>query len=289
MSAALDQSSRDRSSLDHIVLRYSSLGDVVLAASITGALGRVGFVTRPAYQALVAQFPGVVTVFGPEDPLPAGVPVIDLHHNLRSRRVRAAARVERQDLRRWSRVWFKTRPADRVIDRYARAAGVQPAPAPWLPPVTRGATLLIAPGAAHATKRWPYWRELARAWPGPVRALGGPADAPLVREIGGVWETGFTRTIAAMDGGAVLVAGDSGLLHLGAAVGLPVVGVFGPTTSTDGFWCHRGEVVELPLACRPCSKYGGAVCPMGDHACMRGISVAQVVAACTRAAVLPGG
>lgn len=278
----------EAAALDHLVLRYSSLGDVVLAASITGALGRVGFVTGPAYQELVARFPGVVAVFGPEDTLPAEVPLIDLHHNLRSARVRASARVERQDWRRWAHVWFKGPPADRVIDRYARAAGVTPAPAPWLAPVERGDTLLIAPGAAHATKRWPYWRALAAAWPGPVRALGGPADADRVREIGGVWETGFTKTITAMNGGAVLVAGDSGLLHLGAAVGLPVVGVFGPTTSADGFWCHRGEVVELPLACRPCSKYGGPTCPMGDHACMRGISVEQVLAACLRVARLPG-
>lgn len=264
-----------------LVLRLSSLGDVVLAASVTGALGDVGFVTDPRYHDLVRRFPGVVAVYGP-DAVPAGVPLVDLHNSPRSRRLPAVARVERQDLRRWAHVWFKGPPADRVVDRYARACGVAVAAAPWLPPVRGGDTLLLAPGAAHATKRWPWWRELAAAWPGPVRALGGPADREVVEVIGGVWESGWERTLAAMDDGAVLVAGDTGLLHLGAAVGLPVVGLFGPTTSADGFWCHRGEAVELPLSCRPCSKYGGARCPVGDHACLRELDVASVLAAVHR-------
>ena len=86
-----------------------------------------------------------------------------------------------------------------------------------------------------------------------------------------------------MNGGCVLVAGDTGLLHLGAALGLPVVGIFGPTTSADGFWCHAGQVVEAPLSCRPCSRFGGAVCPVGDHACMRDLSIDHVIAAIHRA------
>lgn len=266
--------------MDHVVIRYSSLGDIVLAASITGALGEVGFVTHRRYHDLVSRFPGVVSVMGPEDPLPAGVPVIDLHNNLRSRRVWAKTRVERQDWRRRARVWLKGPPADPVIARYAMAAQVSPTPLPWLPPVVRGETLLIAPGAAHATKRWHGWAALARAWGGPVRALGGPEDAALVEEIGGVSEDGFTRTLAAMEGGAVLCAGDTGLLHLGAAVGLPVVGVFGPTTSRDGFFSYGGRAVEIELSCRPCSRFGGAVCPIGDHRCLRDISVEQVLAAC---------
>lgn len=271
--------------VDRLVVRFSSLGDVVLTGAITAALGTTtGFLTLPRYADLAARLPGVTRVFVPGDTLPQ-VPVIDLHNSPRSRSLtfgRPARRVERQDLRRRLRVLLKTAPADSVLERYARAAGVRPAPVPWLPAARRGDVLLLAPGAAHATKRWPYWRALAAAWGGPVRALGGPDDEAAVRAIGGVCEAGFERTLAAMDGGCALVAGDTGLLHLGAAVGLPVIGVFGPTTSLDGFWCHAGAVVELPLPCRPCSRFGGPECPVGDHACMRDISVEQVLAAVRR-------
>ena len=58
------------------------------------------------------------------------------------------------------------------------------------------------------------------------------------------------------------------LMQKALSAGIPVVGIFGPTTSADGFWCHAGEAVELPLPCRPCSRHGGPSCPFGDHRCM---------------------
>ncbi len=262
----------------------------MLAASITGALGDVTFVTQPRYHALVRRFPGVVDVRAPGAALPGGARVVDLHGDWWPGRARADARVDPQRLRRHLRAALKRPPADPVVERYARAAGVSVAPTPWLTPVTRGDTLIVAPGAAHPTKRWPYWEALARSWDGPVRAVGGPGEERLVRAIGGVAEAGFERTLEALEGAACLVAGDTGLLHLGRAVGLPVVGVFGPTTSVDGFFppARPGEApvlpVELPLACRPCSRFGGPVCPVGDHACLRGLGVAEVLAACRAAA-----
>ena len=264
------------------LVRFSSLGDVVLAAGVCAALDDdVCFVTLPRYHDLVRRFPRVVRVLGPGEAPPPGR-VVDLHHNLRSSRIRADSRVERQDFRRRARVWFKSAPAEPVLVRYGRAAGVAVPLPPWLTPVERGDVLVIATGAAHATKRWPHWAALAHAWPGPVRAIGGPGDEDIVREIGGVVEDGFDRTIDAMRGGAVLVAGDTGLLHLGAAVGLPVAGVFGPTTSSDGFFSYGGTAVELDLPCRPCSRFGGSTCPVGDHACLRDLSVSTVLEACVR-------
>ena len=202
----------------HVVVRYSSLGDVILAASVTGALGDVAFVTEPRYHELVRRFPGVVQALAPDDPVPAGARIIDLHHNLRSARVAADVRVQRTDFRRRARVWLKVPPGPSVVQRYGRAAGVTPSPPPWLPPIVRGTALILAPGAAHATKRWPWFVPLARAWDGPVRAVGGVADQPIVDAIGGVAEAGFAGTLAAMEGGAVLCGGDTGILHLAAAV-----------------------------------------------------------------------
>lgn len=261
------------------VIRYSSLGDVVLAASVTGGLGEVTFRTLPRYFELVRRFPGVTGVLGPDDAPVAG-PVVDLHHNLRSLRWSAHRRVARYDLARRMRVWFKTNPPPTVLSRYGAAAGVQPAEPPWFSPVERGPALILAPGSTHATKRWPYFAQLAAAWEGPVRVVGGPGDEAQVEPLGGACEVGFDRTLAAFEGGAVMVAGDTGLMHLAVAVGVPVVALFGPTTSTDGFFAYPGRLgraVEMPLSCRPCSRFGGAACPMGDHLCMTSLGVEHVL------------
>lgn len=275
------------------LVRLSSLGDVILCGAVTAALGDVAFVTEPRYHGIARKLRGVARVLAPGEALPGGR-VVDLQNHLRTRRFHADARVAREDVRRRLRPAFKTAPAAPVIERYARAAGVAPLPPPWLPVARRGEALVLAPGAAHATKRWPHFAELASRWPGPVRVIGSAAEAPLLAAVAraardgtALPEDGFDLALAALDGAATLVAGDTGLLHLGAAAALPVVGIFGPTHSADGFFSYAPAVgataVELPLACRPCSRFGSAACPVGDHACLRDLGVGPVLDAGLRA------
>ena len=125
---------------------------------------------------------------------------------------------------------------------------------------------------------------LAGRWKGPVTFLGGPQDTRWLRKVidqigpqaNFVAEEGFTQTFDAIRQGAIAVGNDTGLLHLCLAFGMPVITIFGPTTSADGFWHFHGEVIEKNLFCRPCSRYGSSQCPIGDHQCMTGISVDEV-------------
>lgn len=281
-----------------LVIRLSSLGDVVLAGAVTGGLAPVSFLTRARYAPIAARLPGVERVLCWEDApsLRGHDRVVDLHASPRSRlaALRALApvrRVARHDLRRRLRVALKAGdPPPRVIRRYAEAAGVDLAPGPWidLPGAGRGAALVLVPGAAHATKRWPldHWIALGRRWSGPLLILGGPDERALVHAVGdglgpsasAVCERGFEATFQALSQARLVVGGDTGLLHLAAACGVPVIGLYGPTTSADGFWCWdaHGDVVELPLYCRPCSLHGGARCPIGDHRCLEGIAPERV-------------
>lgn len=77
--------------------------------------------------------------------------------------------------------------------------------------------------------------------------------------------------LAELDG---LVCGDTGVGHLAAALGTPVVSLFGPTdpdlTSPRG----RVAVVSHPTPCAPCFY---RACPI-DHPCLRGITAAEVEA-----------
>jgi len=295
--------------LPTLVIRFSALGDIVLTAGLTAELGEVIYLTLERYRSLVERFSGVVEGVGlrPGESvgsvlrrLPPVDACIDLQGSPRSRWLCARLgvpirRVARKTAARHSHVAFKwPRSIPSLVDRFAQAAQVPLPTNPWISLERGGTALGLVPGAAHATKQWPpaRWGEVARCWDGEVVLLGGPNDLALLqdveaaagREVVKVAESGFAQTLEAMARCSVVAGGDTGLVHLAAACGIPVVGLFGPTTSQDGFWCHPGEVVEdRDLFCRPCTRHGGSACPMGDHACMEGLSVESVHQAIERA------
>ena len=207
-------------------------------------------------------------------------------------RFMGANRIARHDITRRLRVAFKRAPAPPVPNRYAGAAGITPAPLPWLTLPGPTDTLLLVPGAAHPTKRWAPERfgELRSRWVkagGKVCVLGSASETELCDQVGGgqaeiLAEDGFTQTLKAIGRGAAAIGGDTGLMHLAAAAGVPSLVLFGPTTAEDGFWTHGGYDISVPLSCRPCSRHGNAACPIGDHMCMHSLSVDHVWSAlCT--------
>ncbi|MDX2084938.1 MAG: lipopolysaccharide heptosyltransferase II [Candidatus Melainabacteria bacterium] len=81
--------------------------------------------------------------------------------------------------------------------------------------------------------------------------------------------------IAQLDG---LVGVDSGPLHMAAAVGTPVVALFGPMSDQKWHpWTQAHRVVAVDLPCRPCHLKGA--CPH-EYACMKQLSVEAVLDAC---------
>jgi len=157
----------------------------------------------------------------------------------------------------------------------------------------------MAPGAAHATKRWPaeHWVELARRIAptgADVVLLGGPDDTELANRIAataGVGVVSLAGPLGLQETGAVirraevLISGDTGVMHMATGVGTPVVALFGPTVRQFGFFPYRSGagVVELDLGCRPCSAHGTARCPLGHHRCMRQMMPDLVFATLARA------
>ena len=153
----------------------------------------------------------------------------------------------------------------------------------------------FAPGAAHVTKRWPlrHWRslteQLAERGFGIV-IVGAAADRASAAEVvtaapgvvaSAAGELDLQAAGALLGRTRVVVAGDTGPMHLATAVARPVVALFGPTVEAFGFFPYRAQstVLQLPLGCRPCSSKGGPRCPLVHHQCLEGILPAQVLAA----------
>ena len=88
----------------------------------------------------------------------------------------------------------------------------------------------------------------------------------------------FDQLISVMTTCDAGLANDSGLMHLATAVGLPVVGIFGPTHQSLGF-APRGlfsSVKEVDLPCRPCSLHGGKACYRDARYCFDRITPQEV-------------
>lgn len=149
--------------------------------------------------------------------------------------------------------------------------------------------IALAPGSVWATKRWPYYPQLAGALAdaGRIVVVGGPDDRALAGEIRSAVPTAIDTTGALPMLGsadligrcAVIVTNDSSPLHLASAMGTPTVAIFGPTVPEFGFGPLAPASVVVgheSLACRPCHRHGPRRCPLTHFRCMRELTTELV-------------
>ena len=152
---------------------------------------------------------------------------------------------------------------------------------------------VLNPGAAWPNKRWPPERFAALAASLRQRhglvsfVTWGPAERRLAEGIvqgsGGAAvlapPTDIADLAALMRGAALVVAGDTGPLHIAAAMGAPIVGLYGPTwPERNGPWDPRDEVISRAARCQCHHK---RQCQIGAP-CINDITVDEVVAAADR-------
>lgn len=320
-----------------LLVRFSSIGDIVLTTPLVRALRRrhpdaeLVYVTKRALAPLVNDNPHLtrVVTLEPQEPLRqlaarlralAPTHGLDLHGSLRSIVLRGLvpSRWAGYRKRRVARTILIAAKLDcyrdgvPVAERYfeaARQLDVHPDGGPpefhlgsgarervdaWIADRGLAGTPLVAlaPGAAHATKRWPtrHWVELA----GRLRAaglepvtVGGAGDRGIAQQLpapSAAGELSLQETGALLARTRVAVSGDTGVMHMATGVGTPVVALFGPTVGRFGFLPYRSRatVLERDLPCRPCSAMGSARCPLGHHRCLDDIAAADVSAAAQR-------
>ncbi len=156
--------------------------------------------------------------------------------------------------------------------------------------------LALCPGAEFGpSKRWPaeYFAEVARikieqGWQ--VWLLGSEKDkdptATITKLTNGrcrdfVGQTSLIEAIDLMSLTHTVVANDSGLMHLAAALDKKVIAVYGSTPPEFAPpLCHTAKSVSLNLSCSPCRKRVCPLYPAGhpNHTqCLTGIMPAQIL------------
>jgi heptosyltransferase-1 len=129
---------------------------------------------------------------------------------------------------------------------------------------THGRYAVLNPGAAWPTKRWPPSRlgSVASALHSvhgfTSVVLWGPGEESLARDVvassGGTAvlspRTSIADLVALARGAALFVSGDTGPAHIAAAVGTPIVGIYGPTRpSRNGPWSPDDVTVSRDDVC----------------------------------------
>ena len=106
--------------------------------------------------------------------------------------------------------------------------------------------IVLLPGAGKREKQWPKFGELAQRIPGALVAWG-PGEKDLADSIGAdvAPQTSLRELAFLLKHARVVVGGDTGPLHLAAALGTPVVGIYGPTNPLrNGPFGQLDRVVE---------------------------------------------
>lgn len=140
--------------------------------------------------------------------------------------------------------------------------------------VTERDVTCVVVGASHD-------RAAARAIESWLRERAPEAAARVVDLVG---RTSLGALVGVAARAAVFVSNDSGGMHLAAALGRPVVAIFGPTDERATRPVGDHDVLAADVFCRPCMLRD---CPI-DHRCMKRITVETVFdAVARRLAALP--
>lgn len=274
-----------------LVVRFSSIGDIVLTTPVVRCLKQqipdvqVHYLTKESFRPILEPNPYIDKLHCLKDDLEALTDelkkekynfIIDLHHNLRTLRVKKALHVEtyafpKLNVQKWLLVNLKLNlmPDKSIVERYFEAVaplGVKndgkgldyfiPESAHIktkdIPMSHWAGYVACVIGGSMNTKKLPVekWKEFCALTPYPVVLLGGPED----REYG--------QLIAAQDPikiynacgkfnlhesasltklAKVVVSNDTGLMHVAAAFKKPVISLWGNTSPEMGMFPYYGS------------------------------------------------
>lgn len=313
-----------------LVLRFSSIGDIVLTTPVVRCLKKqlgaeIHFLSKTAFAPILESNPYIDQVHTFQQEISPALSkhlksmrydqVIDLHHNLRSLRLKTAlgrpsSSFNKLNLEKWLLVnlgldWL---PQQHIVGRYmetVRHLGVTydgEGLNYFIPDGTDlGNTNLpsvpfiaFAIGATHATKRLPTAKiaAICQGIEKPVVLLGGKTEmeagqhitqnsGPHVIDLCG--KLSLHQSALVLKQSEKVITHDTGLMHMAAALRKPMVSVWGSTVPKFGMWPFYPTGMDLNtsiettgLKCRPCSKIGFDQCPKGHFRCMNDLDIEKI-------------
>ena len=145
------------------------------------------------------------------------------------------------------------------------------------------------------SKRWPipYWAvlidKLIRVQNAQVVLTGASEDIPLIENVTRQMQkqavnlagkTSLPQLVALLKRANLVISGDSGPVHIAAAVGTPLIAFYGPTDPVlSGPVSPTATILRSDIWCSPCyNAKDSADCRFFTTQCMKNISPAQVLA-----------
>lgn len=318
-----------------LIIRFSSIGDIVLTTPIIRCLKNqlegdveLHFLTKNQYKSILVSNPNISKVFGIEKSTNEIIEVlkserydyiIDLHKNLRSKRVIGKLKVlsfsfDKLNVEKWLMTAFKINklPNVHIVDRYfgaVKSLGVEndnnglefyiPKTEVFdlknLSEIHQNEYVSFAIGAQHFTKRLPSEKmiQIIKHLNLPVVLLGGKEDfetgEKLKNSVGDLvintcGKLSLNQSASLVEQSKVLLTHDTGLMHIGAALKVNLVSVWGNTIPEFGMYPYfpnqpeKFSCIENKLlACRPCSKIGYDKCPKKHFKCMNDLNNQDIV------------
>jgi heptosyltransferase-2 len=158
----------------------------------------------------------------------------------------------------------------------------------------------VHPFSAVVERGWPMEnfaalaKELSEASFRPV-ILGGPKDQERFQEtarlfpekaVSLVGKLTIRETAALLKKSSLFVGNDSGVMHVAAAAGVPLVAIFGPQVPRKfGPWSKKAGVIYKNFACSPCRQKFFTECKPSERmrpACVEEITVEEVFQQCVK-------
>ncbi|MFN5325186.1 MAG: glycosyltransferase family 9 protein [Bacteroidota bacterium] len=267
-----------------LFIRFSSIGDIVLTTPVVRCASRqldgveIHYLTKPAFSGILKSNPYINKVHELDNDLQSTIQklkserfdfVADLHHNIRSIRVRRGigapnAAFPKLNIEKWLLVNLKWNrmPDMHIVDRYFKTVadiGVKNDGAGLdyfipemdrvdlnvLPDKHRDGFVAMVIGAQHVTKRMPAHRlnELASKLHLPVVLLGGKDDYEqgevIVRGnesmvFNACGKFNLNQSASLVRDSRVVITHDTGLMHIAAAFRKRIVSLWGNTAPVFG-------------------------------------------------------
>jgi heptosyltransferase-2 len=250
--------------------------------------------------------------------------IIDLHHNLRTLRVKKELKIPAFSFNKLNieklifvKLKWNVMPKVHIIDRYLETVasfGVrndgdgmdyyipeeEEVNQKDIPASHQAGYISIVIGASFYTKKLPVYKlqELCKQIDHPVILVGAKEEFNDGEEISSVdpvkvynacGKFSLNESADLVRKSKLVIAHDTGLMHIAAALKKPVIAIWGSTTPSFGMTPYYGEnylahharpyddVQVHKLWCRPCTKIGRNKCPQGHFKCMKNISIDEIL------------